>query len=98
MVESVDFKVGERKRVAIKIQSICGKPFEVSNAKWRLFVGNAEGELESEGRCGIGECRATETIINALIQPMRKNCIYLLAFEYSINPEDFIYQVKIRVS
>ena len=98
MVESVDFKMGEKKRVAIKIQSLCQKPFEVTDARWKLFVGDSDGEVESEGKCGIGECRCTETIINALIRPMRPKCNYLLQFEYSINPEDFIYRVKVRVS
>lgn len=46
MIESTDFKVGEKKEVLIKIRSMCRKPMEVTDAKFSLDI---SGETESSG-------------------------------------------------
>lgn len=95
MIESTDFKVGEKKEVLIKIRSMCRKPMEVTDAKFSLDI---SGETESSGECEIRQISDVETILSALIQPMRKNAIYDLTYFYTIYPEDLQHLVHVRVT
>lgn len=95
MVESTDFKVGEKKEVLIKIRSMCRKPIEVSKATFSLDIGE---ETEATGDCEIRQVSDVECILSALIQPMRKNAVYNLTYFYTIYPEELRYNVRVRVS
>lgn len=95
MVESTDFKVGEKKEVLIKIRSMCRKPMEVTNARFSLDV---SGETESQGDCDIRQISDVECVLSALIQPMRKNAIYDLTYFYTIYPEEIQHLVHVRVN
>lgn len=95
MIESTDFIVGEKKKVFIKIRSLCRSPMEVTKATYSLGIGDEE---EDSGECEICEKSPTETIISALIQPMRKNAIYDLRYFYEIYPEKLEYRVRVRVT
>lgn len=95
MIESTDFKVGEKKEVLINIRSMCRKPMEVTNAKWSLDIGD---ETESSGDCEITEISSVESVVSALIQPMRKNAVYDLNYTYTIYPEKLKHTVHVRVS
>lgn len=95
MIESIDMKCGERRRVYIAVKSICRQPFEISNATFSFTVGD---ELDAQGYCDVIEYDKDEVLLGALIQPMRKNSIYMLRFSYEIYPTKLYYDVKVRVS
>lgn len=95
MLESIDMKCGERRRVYIAIKSIGRQPFEISNATFTLTIGD---ELDAQGYCDVVEEDFDEVLLGALIQPMRKNAIYMLRFTYEIYPTKLYYDVKIRVN
>lgn len=95
MLESTDFILGEKKQVSIIVKSICEKPFEVTDARYFLKVGD---EIESSGECFVEQIQNSKSILSALIQPMRKNAIYDLNYSYTIYPEKLLYTVKIRVN
>lgn len=95
MIESTDFRVGERKEVSIKIRSMCRKPIEVTDATFALTIGE---ETESVGDCEVRQVSDVECILSALIQPMRKNAIYDLTYHYTIYPEELMYNVRVRVT
>lgn len=95
MVESTDFKVGEKKEVLIKIRSMCQKPIEVTDATFSLDISD---ETEASGICEIRQVSDVECILSALIQPMRKNALYNLTYSYTIYPEELRYMVHVRVT
>lgn len=95
MIESTDFILGEKKRVSISVKGIANKPFEITGASYKLFLG---GEVEDSGKCEVERIYDNETILSALIQPQAKNAIYELIFKYTIYPENFQYTVHVRVS
>lgn len=95
MIETIDFSVGERRRVYISVTSIGHQPFEISNPSFILSVGN---EIDDEGPCDIVEISQTEVLLGALIQPQRKGCLYDLKFTYEIYPSKLYYQIKVRVN
>lgn len=95
MINTVNMLLGEERNVTIAISSTCCKVFEVTSAKYTLKCGS---EIEASGECSIKSLGDTKTQLTALVKPMRKNAVYLLEFNYSIHPETFIYQVRIRVS
>ena len=51
-MERVEFKLGEKKRVCIRITSTTGEEFEVTSAKYLLLVGE---EAEDSGVCEINQ-------------------------------------------
>lgn len=95
MIETLDFLVGEKKRVYISVRSIGRQPFEITNAKFTLSVG---GETDANGDCDVIEISEYETLLGALIQPQRKGCMYDLKFRYEIYPAKLYYPVKVRVN
>lgn len=95
MIESTDFRVGEKKEVLIKIRSMCRKPIEVTDATFELTIGE---ETEAIGDCEVRQISGIECILSALIQPMRKNAIYDLTYHYTIYPEELVYSVHVRVT
>lgn len=94
MIESTTFEAGERRYVSVGISSTNRSWFEVESASYILACGD---EVESEGQCDIEQVKGNYTKISALIQPMRQNAIYRLAFKYTIYPEEYLYICKVRV-
>lgn len=92
--ESQTMLVGETKKIRVLIENTHDKGFEVSEAHWELKSGE---EVESSGFCEIQELCHSKTILSALITPMRKNAVYSLEFNYTIDPEVLIYVCEIRV-
>lgn len=95
MTERVTFELGERKYVCISVTSTCGKPFDVTSAKYALMKGD---DTEASGQCEITHKSDTETILSALIQPMAKNATYTLEYTYEIPPETLMYNVRVKVT
>lgn len=95
MMETIDISCGERRNVYIAIKSLCRQPFEVSNPKFKLSVGD---EVDQQGECEIVELSQDEVLLGALIQPMRPKCLCNLHFEYEIFPTKLYYDIKVRVS
>ena len=95
MTERVSFKLGEKKYVCISVRSTCGKPFDVTSAKYVLKLGD---NTESSGECEITQKNDTETVLSALIQPMAKNATYTLEYTYEIPPEIIKKEIKVSVS
>lgn len=95
MQETVYFELGEKKYVCISVTSPCGRPFDVTSAKYVLMKGK---ETEASGQCEIKKKSDTETILSALIQPMAKNATYTLEYTYEIPPETLMYNVRVKVT
>ena len=95
MREQVTFELGEKKYVCISVTSTCGRPFDVTSAKYILMKGK---ETEASGECEIKKKSDTETILSALIQPMAKGATYKLWFTYDIPPEILKKDVDVRVN
>ena len=95
MQETVYFDLGEKKYVCISVHSTCGKPFDVTSAKYFLYKGE---EKEASGQCEITKKNDTETVLSALIQPMAKNATYTLEYTYEIPPEILIHEIRVKVT
>ena len=95
MTEQVTFELGEKKYVCISVTSPCGKPFDVTSAKYALMKGK---ETEASGQCEIKKKSDTETILSSLIQPMAKSATYTLEYTYEIPPETLMYNVRVKVT
>ena len=95
MTETVCFELGEKKYVCISVTSPCGRPFDVTIAKYVLLKGK---ETEASGQCEIKKKGDTETILSALIKPMAKNATYTLEYTYEIPPETLMYNVRVKVT
>lgn len=95
MAETVYFELGEKKYVCISVHSTCGKPFDVTSAKYILYKGD---EKEASGQCEITQKSDTETVLSALIQPMAKNATYMLEYTYEIPPEILIHEIRVKVT
>lgn len=95
MTERVTFELGEKKYVCISVTSTCGRPFDVTSAKYVLMKGK---ETEASGQCEIKKKSDTETILSALIQPMAKSATYTLEYTYEIPPEILEKKVSVRVN
>lgn len=93
--EKVNFELGERRYVCIKVMSSCKKAFDVTSARYVLKNGSQE---EASGECEITQKSDTETILSALIQPMIKGGAYTLEYTYEIPPEILKHEVRICVS
>lgn len=95
MQETVYFELGEKKYVCISVTSPCGRPFDITSAKYALMKGE---ETEASGQCEIKKKSDTETILSALIQPMAKSATYTLEYTYEIPPETLMYNVRVKVT
>lgn len=95
MQETVYFDLGEKKYVCISVTSTCGRPFDITSAKYVLLKGK---ETETSGQCEIKKKSDTETILSALIQPMAKSATYTLEYTYEIPPETLMYNVRVKVT
>lgn len=95
MRERVTFELGEKKYVCISVASTCGRPFDVTAAKYVLMKGK---ETEASGQCEIKKKSDTETILSALIQPMAKSATYKLEYTYDIPPEILKKDVDVWVN
>lgn len=95
MQETVYFELGEKKYVCISVASTCGRPFDVTSAKYTLLKGK---DTEASGECEIKKKSDTETILSALIQPMAKSATYTLEYTYEIPPETLMYNVRVKVT
>ena len=95
MAETVYFELGEKKYVCISVHSTCGKPFDITSAKYILYKGE---EKEASGQCEITKKNDTETVLSALIQPMAKNATYTLEYNYEIPPEILIHEIRVKVT
>lgn len=95
MQETVYFDLGEKKYVCISVTSTCGRPFDITSAKYVLLKGK---ETEASGQCEIKKKSDTETILSALIQPMAKSATYTLEYTYEIPPETLMYNVRVKVT
>lgn len=94
MKDVVSFRIGEKKYVCISVTSPCGRPFDITDAKYVLKKGS---DTETSGKCEIKKNSDTETILSALIQPMAKGASYTLEYTYDIPPEQLIKTVSVRV-
>lgn len=92
--EKVEFELGEKKYVCISVRSACGKPFDVTSAKYILKNGD---QKEASGECEINKRNDQETVLSALIQPMIKGATYTLEYNYEIPPEILKHEVRVRV-
>lgn len=95
MQETVYFDLGEKKYVCISVTSTCGRPFDITSAKYVLLKGK---ETETSGQCEIKKKSDTETILSALIQPMAKSATYTLEYTYEIPPETLMHNVRVKVT
>ena len=93
MQETVYFDLGEKKYVCISVTSTCGRPFDITSAKYVLLKGK---ETEASGQCEIKKKSDTETILSALIQPMAKSATYTLEYTYEIPPEILMHEVRVK--
>lgn len=94
-MECVRFKLGEKKYVAIRVQSCDRKAFEITQAKYILKKGI---EAEASGICEIYQDREDSVQLSALIQPQAKNAQYTLEFTYEIPPEILKHVIQVCVS
>ena len=94
-MERVELVFGEKKYVCISVGSTCGKPFDVTSAKYILRNGD---QKEASGECEITQKSDTETVLSALIHPMIKSAVYTLEYTYEIPPEILKYEVKVKVT
>lgn len=95
MVESATLNFGEKRYISIQVKSVCGHKFEITKPIWKLKCGD---EVEDHGECIIRNNNTSKIILSALIKPKRKNATYILEYDYRIEPELLIKQVKIRVT
>lgn len=93
MLESTTFVFGERKRVTIVAKSFNEVPFEVTSASWELRCGE---DLEDSGECEVSQEANDRVLISAVVQPQRKNAVYILRYTYEIGSEILIYEIKVR--
>lgn len=93
-MEYVRFRLGEKKYVAIRVQSCDRRTFEVTQAKYILKKGM---EIEESGICEIYQDRKDSVQLSALIQPQAKNTQYILEFTYEIPPEILKYAIQVGV-
>lgn len=93
-MESVDFLVGEKKKVTISVKSIGQEPFEITDGVFSLRCGE---DAESSGNLVMENVRKGVVTLSALIQPQRANTLYDLEFSYCIYPETYLHYVKVRV-
>lgn len=94
-MEKVDLKLGEKRLICISVRSCNRKAFEVVGAKYALRCGDV---VEISGDCEIERRSDSETVLSAIIEPLRKNAIYKLEYKYQIPPEVLIHEIKIDVS
>lgn len=95
VMEYVRFRLGEKKYVAIRVQSCDRRVFEVTQAKYTLNKGT---EIETSGTCEIYQERGDSVQLSALIQPQAKNTQYTLEFTYEIPPEILKHAIQVCVS
>lgn len=93
-MERVEFALGEKKYVTIRVQSCGQKAFEVSQAKYILKKGE---EIEESGTCMIEQEKEDRVLLSALIQPKAKYTVYTLEFTYEIPPEILKHEIRIGV-
>lgn len=96
MAEQCTFHFGEGKKVQINVANILNPDdvFKVTDAKWELKHGD---EVESSGDCETIPFNDNSVSVVALIRPMIPDTIYDLVYTYTIEPENFIHTVKVRV-
>lgn len=94
MTESVTMQLGEKREIAIGVKSTCHKAFKVTDASFELRAGD---EIEASGQCEVKEIRPDMMSISAFIRPQRKSALYDLVYTYHIEPEEYIYRVKVRM-
>lgn len=93
-MESLTMNFGEKRNIAICVQSTCDQAFDITEASFSLRAGE---EVDQSGPCEIKYVNDTNVILTALVEPPRKNCTYSLEFNYKIPPEELIYVCKVRV-
>lgn len=86
----VDFFLGETRHVKIRIYSCGDAPFEISSAKYSLYV---KGCTEQEDG---GASVIQEHVIDQIITPKRRGT-YNLQITYRIADETLIENVEVRV-
>lgn len=94
-MEYVRFRLGEKKYVAIRVQSCNKRAFEITNATYTLKKGS---ETETSGICEIYQERGDSAQLSALIQPQAKNTQYILEFTYEIPPEILKHAIQVYVN
>lgn len=94
MIESLNMQLGEKRKVSIGVRSTCRKAFDITNASFELRAGD---EVEAKGLCEIEEIKPDRYSVSALIEPQRKSALYDLVYTYRIEPEEYIYRVRVRM-
>lgn len=92
--DRVNFRLGEKRNVVIRITGCNRQPFEVTSAKYVLGLGS---KIEDSGECNIQQVEDSAVLLSAVIQPQAKNAIYTMEFTYEIPPEILKHVVKIGV-
>lgn len=87
-MKTLDFILGEKRRVYLEISSIDLQNFTIHDATFKLSLRDA---LEEEGNC-----RIDDHVISVLIQPQHRGG-YILQFEYDIGDEIFKEDVLVKV-
>jgi hypothetical protein len=86
----MEFILGEKKEVKIRITSTTNDPFAIQSASYELL--KRGGTIVDEGQCEIHE-----NILRALIQP-KESGSFILYFTYSIANEILKSDVSIEVN
>ena len=88
LFKTLDFILGEKRRVYLEISSIDLQNFTIHDATFKLSLKDA---LEEEGNC-----RIDDHVISVLIQPQHRGG-YILSFEYDIGDEIYKEDVLVKV-
>lgn len=92
--DKVSFRLGEKKRIIIRVTGCNGQPFEITSAKYVLSLGKV---VEVSGECDIIQIDDSVVLLSAVIQPQAKNSVYTMEFTYEIPPEILKHVVKVGV-
>lgn len=93
-LESMSFRLGERKEVRVLVENTSGKDCYISSASYELCCGQ---EVEEIGECHILQLKPNKSILTAIISPQRANASYKYRITYAIGDEVYIYDCLIRV-
>lgn len=86
----MEFILGERKKVTIRISSRKTAPFVIRNPTYSLMKGVSGKEVAA------GECSLNDLDISAMVEPQETGA-HLLVFSYEIGNERLKAKVPIKV-
>lgn len=81
---------GETRHIRIRVRSTDDEPFVIRNPHYELVIGRT---IEASGDCEIIE----EHVLDVLVTPIQRNCVYRLKYIYEIADEVYVDIVEITV-